>query len=516
MQLSRHDLQQLNASTIDSLSCDEGKALILKLVADLIEAHDRLNQNSQNSSRPPSSEMPWQTSADTDDSEHERELAQSDQDTGEDEPSASKPSKVVTTERESQGKPGRKPGMAGHGRTVDLPITGRVPHYPEQCGACGRPLDPERFVARNGCYVLDLVHNTEVLIGLEVTHVLNIYGDIDCDCGHVNRTEPGRCADEAEWKVALTEWRLIGPTLATLIVCLSLRMHSSRALIQEFLNHWFGVYLSTSTINQCIHEAGRAVAPLEEQLADEVNQADLLHADETTWKESAQLLWLWVFSSSTVTLYLVGHRSKEIIQNLLGADFAGWLMSDGYTVYREFLKRLRCWAHLMRKAQGLVESLDTDYAQPFGNAAKTLLQELQKAVHKAREGPPVNLQPQYATQLAQFKRLCEQYRDCPHKKTRALAREFLNDWDTILIVLKFPWLPLTNNEAERALRHWVIARRICYGTRTPEGTRVFSLLASVIETCRKRNITPWPYLAQVITERRKGNMAPPIASAAAA
>ncbi len=144
----------------------------------------------------------------------------------------------------------------------------------------------------------------------------------------------------------------------------------------------------------------------------------------------------------------------------------------------------------MRKAQGLAKSLGHDYAQPFGRAAKTLLQELQKAVHRARDGPPVNLQPQYATQLAQFKRLCEQYRDCPHKKTCELAREFLNDWDTIWIVLKFPWLPLTNNEAERALRHWVIARRICYGTRTPEGTRVFSLLASVIETCRKGNMAP--------------------------
>jgi hypothetical protein len=46
-----------------------------------------------------------------------------------------------------------------------------------------------------------------------------------------------------------------------------------------------------------------------------------------------------------------------------------------------------------------------------------------------------------------------------------------------------------NNEAERALRHWVIARRIGMGTRTPQGTRVFALLASVIETCRKRGVS---------------------------
>jgi hypothetical protein len=73
-----------------------------------------------------------------------------------------------------------------------------------------------------------------------------------------------------------------------------------------------------------------------------------------------------------------------------------------------------------------------------------------------------------------------------------------------------------NNEAERALRHWVIARRIGMGTRTPQGTRAFALLASVIETCRKRGVSPWPYLAEVIRQRRKGLPAPPMPAPVAA
>jgi hypothetical protein len=68
-------------------------------------------------------------------------------------------------------------------------------------------------------------------------------------------------------------------------------------------------------------------------------------------------------------------------------------------------------------------------------------------------------------------------------------------------VLHYPWLPLTNNEAEQALRHWVIARRIRYGTRNEQGSRAFALLASVIETTRKRRLSPWSYLATVIAER---------------
>ena len=71
-----------------------------------------------------------------------------------------------------------------------------------------------------------------------------------------------------------------------------------------------------------------------------------------------------------------------------------------------------------------------------------------------------------------------------------------------------------SNEAERAWRHWVIARLLSQGTRTEQGSRAFALLASVIDTCRRRNILPWPYLAKVIAARRKGNAAPPLPAAA--
>jgi len=84
------------------------------------------------------------------------------------------------------------------------------------------------------------------------------------------------------------------------------------------------------------------------------------------------------------------------------------------------------------------------------------------------------------------------------------------DWVAIWAVLDDPSLPLINNEAERALRHWVISRRISFGTRTPQGTRAFALLASVIETCRKRQVSPWLYIAEVVAKRRKANPAPPL------
>ena len=55
-----------------------------------------------------------------------------------------------------------------------------------------------------------------------------------------------------------------------------------------------------------------------------------------------------------------------------------------------------------------------------------------------------------------------------------------------------------------ALRHWVIARKISHGTRTATGSRVFALLASVIDTCRQRGHSPWLYIETAIADRRAG------------
>jgi hypothetical protein len=72
-----------------------------------------------------------------------------------------------------------------------------------------------------------------------------------------------------------------------------------------------------------------------------------------------------------------------------------------------------------------------------------------------------------------------------------------------------------NNLAERILRHWVIHRRITYGTRTEAGTRALGIIASVIDTCRLRHINPWPFLADALRARRNGaqSLTMPLAAA---
>ena len=87
---------------------------------------------------------------------------------------------------------------------------------------------------------------------------------------------------------------------------------------------------------------------VETEIQAVVRNVELLYADETSWKEQGRLLWLWVFTCATATLFIVGRRSREVVRQVLGDAFRNWLMSDGDFAYREFDQRLRCLAHIGR------------------------------------------------------------------------------------------------------------------------------------------------------------------------
>jgi hypothetical protein len=100
-----------------------------------------------------------------------------------------------------------------------------------------------------------------------------------------------------------------------------------------------------------------------------------------------RLLRLWVFTCATATLFIVGRRSREVVRQVLGDGFRNWLMSDGFWAYRDIDQRLRCLAHLIRKAHGLEDSLDRP-AQRFGTQILQVIATVTAAVYKARGGAP--------------------------------------------------------------------------------------------------------------------------------
>ena len=208
---------------------------------------------------------------------------------------------------------------------------------------------------------------------------------------------------------------------------------------------------------------------------------------------------------------------------LIGEAFLGWLVSDGYCAYRDRARRQRCLAHLICKAKALAEGYYGADGSRFGGDLARDLRCLIEKVAKSSEasgeggegcrtgGPDASVKR--LIKRIQWNCQCNKYEI--EEKVRQLAREILNDWDAVIAFVNDPRLPPTNNDAERALRHAVIARRISFGTRTDEGSRFYAAGLSVIETCRKRGVDTWAYARDLIAAARKGAELPKIPAIAA-
>ena len=523
MHFNDHDLKQFDDNTLICMDERVLRPLSIKLLADLRESRDRINQTSDNSSRPPGSDAPWKSATDksekagtTDKDEKSDDTENTGLPVNLDHEEAPSPVGVDAPRTPNtlltKGKQGKPIGAKGFGRTQTIAPTDTIYHYPCTCALCSAALDKSLAKSYTAWDEIDICKRDADTYGIQFSCTRHIQQSIPCPCGHETREEPYRAPDNPLWvKVPLGQWHLFGSIFAAHTVMFKYRLRMSYAKIQEFWLDVCGIHISTGAINALIAEAGRAAEPLEAELIQEIEAAAIAYVDETSWKQSAKLYWLWVFVTGNTVLFSIGSRGREVFARfMLTGRFTGKLMSDGYLVYREYADRLRCWAHLIRKAQGLSDSVDRNVSAT-GKAMFDIFKLLMVLIFEARdakEGALAALKSQGAEKLEALHLLCKLHCESPHKKLREFSRELLYDWDTIFCPVHNPHLPLTNNAAERALRHWVISRRISYGTRTPAGSRVFTILASVFGTCRLRNVAPLQFIGEVIAAARLGKPLP--------
>ena len=189
MQLSQHDLRQLDQDAICALPLESLQALTSKLLADLIELHERLNQNPSNSSRPPSSQAPWEGSSGSDsdgdddadgDSANAKDLLESEEHDESDEPGEGdeideKSPRSDPNKPGKPGKPGKREGAPGYGRSVDLAVNAEKVHRPDECARCDASFSPDApsraYTAR---YEIDLIAPSSGSPGLELLQTKHI------------------------------------------------------------------------------------------------------------------------------------------------------------------------------------------------------------------------------------------------------------------------------------------------------------------------------------------------------
>ena len=66
----------------------------------------------------------------------------------------------------------------------------------------------------------------------------------------------------------------------------------------------------------------------------------------------------------------------------------------------------------------------------------------------------------------------------------------------------------TNNDAERALRHGVIYRKLSGGTDSESGSRFVERMLSVVATCRQQEVSVREYLTRCYQAHLDGKAAP--------
>lgn len=306
-QLDKADLEQMTDDYLQSLEPERLVTVAKNLRALAVEQLEKLEESSKTSSRPPSSDSPYQSTAkpDTETSPAADEaesralapLAEGSSDEGAVEPKADDAAPSPPRSSQDSKGFGRRPAgkqRGGKGKWRDQPLRAErtIPHYPEQCSACHTPLEVEHGDEKphGGYYQFELNRQTQ---GFSLECLLHHYYGATCTCGHHSQAQPGQgeCSEVKGRKVQLQlqEQVLIGPMLATFIASLSVRYRLSRVKIQEFLIDWAGVELSIGSLDRSIREAGFACGPVVEALIEDLQAAELLHLDETPWYESGRL-----------------------------------------------------------------------------------------------------------------------------------------------------------------------------------------------------------------------------------
>ncbi len=376
--------------------------------------------------------------------------------------------------------PGRKPG-AKYGKQHNRPIPDHVDEEitvaaPEKCPGCGGPLTIERMEEQ---YQEEIVRRT---------FVRRFHIPV-CRCTCCEQRVQGRHPLQTSDALGAAAVQ-VGPEALTLGVLMNKAQGLPHADAAAILKQGLGLQMSRSGLCRAIQRVARKAESTWHALRDAARRSELAHMDETGWKVDAQLRWLWAVVTERITYCeILPGRGFAQAAGILGADYAGWLIHDGWRIYYKFLKAAHqsCAAHLIRRCRDMAE-VSTPVAASFPLAVKALLEQ------------GLSLRDRYLQQKislhglwtatgrleAKLDRLLA--KDYWEPANRRLAKHLLHERPYLFTFLYCPGLvDATNNLAERVMRILVMIRKNWGGNRTENGARTQAILTSVLCTARQQD-----------------------------
>ncbi len=424
----------------------------------------RLGQNSRNSSLPPSADRPSRDGQ------------------GDEKPRPRK---------RSGKKRGAQQGHKGSGRELDPNPDEIVEHRPGACRKCGRQLDgSERTVGRPARHqVIELPDTCVVRTEHRMLRVV-------CpDCGTHNRAELPTDVEQGAF----------GPKLRASVVTLAVMLMSRRTTV-ALLKDMFGARISVGSVDNILKQAGELLASPWQAIQRAAQAAEVLHADETSWRRAGQRIWLWAALSATACCFRIDQtRARSAAKTLLG-DFDGLLISDRYSVY-DFIdpsRRQACLSHLARTFQAFAER--DGPAARHGKKIRELIDEIIRTDTQSRHnGQRICWDEGELNQI--HDRLMDAVEAGERSRTPQLSRlcgTVLDIWPTLWNFTEHAGAEATNNRCERAIRHAVLWRKTSLGTQSEAGDRFVERILSIHETCRLNDRSMHDYLVEVHHTRLTG------------
>ena len=279
----------------------------------------------------------------------------------------------------------------------------------------------------------------------------------------------------------------IGPGLLSRGAELKHRLGVPYRKICDFLATYLGVEVCAATLVRAEQRLVALALPSYPLLIDALRRCHGVHADERGWRSAQVNAWLWVFSSQTVTGYVVElSRGHAVPAAILGAEFEGVRVVDGLKSYEVLAyQKGRCVGHVLRRTSQMAETL-TGIDQYYVGELQAVLRE---AIDLAQRREQL-------TERGYWRRVqqAEERLDLwlvwhgaePEETVQRLARPIAAHREEWLRFLYDPEVPPTNNHAERMLRPAVICRKIGGCNKSLVGALVHGVLASLAVSCKQQ------------------------------
>jgi transposase len=302
-----------------------------------------------------------------------------------------------------------------------------------------------------------------------------------------------------------------GPRLQALASVCSGAYRMSKRQIEELIEDFFGVPISLGSIANLEQATSEAIAAPVEEVACAIREEPVVHADETGWFEGSKRAWLWVAVTTHLALFVVrARRGAQVAMELLGAAFAGILVSDRWSAYAwvDVARRQLCWAHLLRQFRGF-QSHGPE-AKTIGRALELLTETMFHVWHRVRDGTETR---------AEFQEFIAKLRDqvvarlqegaaCPVQAVAGRCREILELEPALWTFAYVEGVDPTNNACEHRIRHGVMWRKTSFGTDSPNGSRFVGRILTVVTTLRMQGRNVLDYVTAACEAALQGTQPP--------